>query len=308
MVEILLATHNSRKYLREMMDSLLAQTLEGIRILVSDDGSTDGTKEILREYAGNNPNIVVLENDRPPGGAKENFFYLTGHADAEYVLFADHDDVWLPDKAEETLFVMRKMEEAAGADVPLLVHTDLEVVDEGLKTVAPSMMKAQKLSKTYRTLNRFLPQNHVTGCTVMVNRALLRKIRCTDIGPVIMHDWWMALVASAFGRIGFLDKPTIRYRQHTENQIGAVDTRGPGYVKSNLSDTGRLKKRLYDTYLQAAEFYRTYGDELSERNKKIVRSYAEFSQIGRCARWARLFRYHFFKYGFIRKIGQLFLG
>jgi hypothetical protein len=123
-----------------------------------------------------------------------------------------------------------------------------------------------------------------------------------------MHDWWMALVASAFGRIGFLDKPTIRYRQHTENQIGAVDTRGPGYVKNNLSDTGKLKKRLYDTYLQAGEFYRTYGDELSERNKRIVQSYAEFPRINRFARWARLFRYHYFKYGFLRKIGQLILG
>jgi glycosyltransferase involved in cell wall biosynthesis len=308
MIEVLLATHNSEKYLRELMDSLLSQTLSDLRILVSDDGSTDGTKNIIRAYAGKNKNITLLKSNLPLGGAKENFFYLTGHADADYVLFADHDDVWLPNKAADTLAVMLEMEKAAGADTPLLVHTDLMVVDEELHTIAPSMMKAQKLSRTYNTLNRLLSQNHVTGCTVMANRALIGKVKYLDLGPVVMHDWWLALVASAFGRIGFLDKATIQYRQHQENEIGAVDTRSYGYLKTSLKNTERLKKRLFDTYRQAGEFYATYGKDLSEKNALIVRSYAEFEKINSCAKWARLFRFHYFKYGFVRKIGQLILG
>ncbi len=308
MVEILLATHNSEKYLRELLDSLLSQTLPDLCILVSDDGSTDGTMEILREYAGNNKNISLLENSLPLGGAKENFFHLTKHADADYVLFADHDDVWLPNKAEDTLAVMLEMEKESGADTPILVHTDLMVVDERLSLIASSMMESQKLCKTCNTLNRFLPQNHVTGCTMMANRALVRKIRAGDLGLVIMHDWWLALVASAFGRIGFLDQATIKYRQHSKNEIGAVDTRGYDYVKSNLKNTERLKKRLMDTYLQAGEFYETYKNDLSKRNAEIVRSFAEFPKINKFARWARLFGYKYFKYGFIRKIGQLILG
>ena len=308
MVEILLATHNSQKYIDQLMDSLLEQTLPDIHILVSDDGSLDDTKNILNRYAKENKNVTVLKNPSVLGGAKENFFRLIEDADAEYILFADHDDVWYPDKAEKTLEVMRCMEKEKGWDVPLLVHTDLEVVDTDLKTIAPSMMKVQKLGKKFCDLNNFLPQNHVTGCTIMVNRALVKKVKYTDIKPIVMHDWWMALIASAFGGIGFLDRSTIKYRQHTENEIGAVDTRDPGYVTERLLGMETMKQRLHDTYRQAEEFYKTYGDELSEKDAQMVRAYAEFSKIGKFARWERLFKFDLFKYGFVRKIGQLLLG
>jgi len=307
-IEILLATHNSEKYLGELMDSLLAQTLGNLRILVSDDGSTDGTKDILHSYINKYQNIVLLESSRPPGGAKENFFYLTQNAKAQYILFADHDDVWYPNKAEDTLRLMLDMEAEYGPQTPILVHTDLEVVDDQLNTIALSMIKMQKLNTSYRTLNRLLPQNNVTGCTVMANRALVRLVKCTDISDIIMHDWWMTLIAAAFGKIGFLDRPTIRYRQHPDNEIGAVDAGGSGYIKNRLSDTEKLKGRLRDTYLQAGEFFRTYGDTLSGPDAETVQTYAAFIHINKCAKWAKLFRYKYFKYGFIRKIGQLILG
>jgi glycosyltransferase involved in cell wall biosynthesis len=308
MVEILLATHNSEKYIAQLMDSLLTQSLPDIRILISDDGSVDETKNIINSYAENNPNIFILENKFPLGGAKENFFYLMAHAKADYVLFADHDDVWYPDKAAKTMEAMRKLEQQFGTEKPLLVHSDLEVVDENLKTKTLSMMSAQKLSKTFKTLNRFLPQNHVTGCTVMVNKALIKRVAYTSLDPIIMHDWWMALIACAFGGVEFLDEPTIKYRQHPDNEIGAVDTRSPSYVSSRLSNTGTMKKRIKDTYWQAGEFYRTYGSELSEYDAQMVRAYSECLKINKWARIRVLFRFRLFKYGFVRKIGQLILG
>ncbi len=308
MVDILLATHNSEKYLGELLDSLLSQTYKDIKITISDDASSDKTMDILQSYANENKNITILESSPPKGGAKENFFELIRHADAEYVMFADHDDIWQPDKVDDTLRVMLEMEKSAGKQTPVLVHTDLIVVDEALCTIAPSMMHAQKLNPDFMGLNKMLSQNNVTGCTAMANRALIGMVRYTDIGPVVMHDWWLALIASAFGKIGFLDKPTIQYRQHPENQIGAVDVRGAGYMKKSLSDRAKLKERLKGTYLQAEEFLKTYGDILCEKNEKIVRSYAEFTKINKISRWARLFRFNYFKYGFPRKMGQLILG
>ncbi len=309
MVDILLATHNSQKYLEQMLDSLLAQTYKDIRILVNDDASTDNTLPILRRYIKANGSIILpLADEEPAGGAKQNFFRLMDSSGADYVMFADHDDVWLPGKVADTLALMREAEEKYGRDTPILAHTDLEVVDAQLKTIAPSMMHAQKLNGSIKQLSRLLAQNHVTGCAAMVNRALVGRVKTGSLEPVIMHDWWLALVAAAFGRIVFLDKPTVKYRQHAGNEIGAVDTRSAGYVRKNLGNIGYLQAKIKDTYLQAAAFYDTYWAELSPANEEIVRAYAEFVRINKFQRWGRMLQYNFFKNGFVRVCGQLILG
>lgn len=308
MVDILLATHNSEKYLAELLDSLLGQTYKNIRILVSDDASTDRTLPILRQYIKQHPNIQPIENEEPAGGAKENFFRLMENAQAGYAMFADHDDVWLPDKVADTLALMKEAEAKYGREIPLLAHTDLEVVDAKLKTISPSMMRSQKLNGRNVKLNRLLAQNHVTGCTAMINRALLSRVKTGSLEPVLMHDWWLALTASAFGRIVFLDKATVKYRQHAGNEIGAVDTHSAGYLKNNLSNLDRLRNRIKDTYVQAAAFYDTYWPEFSPENEEIVRAYADCVRLNKFSKWQRLFKYKFFKYGFIRICGQLILG
>lgn len=308
MVDILLATHNSEQYLAELLDSLLAQTYGDIRILVNDDASTDGTLPILRRYIKKHENVQPVEDEEPAGGAKQNFFRLMESAQADYVMFADHDDVWLPDKVADTLALMQEAEAKYGKETPILAHTDLEVVDARLGTLSHSMMHAQKLSGHIVELNRLLAQNHVTGCTAMVNRALLGRVKTGSLEPVIMHDWWLALTAAAFGKIVFLDKSTVKYRQHAGNEIGAVDTRSTGYLKKNLSNIARLQKRIKDTYMQAAAFYDIYWSELSPRNEEIVRAYSEFIRINKLRRLGRMFKYNFFKNGFIRVCGQLILG
>jgi glycosyltransferase involved in cell wall biosynthesis len=308
MVDILLATHNSEKYLAQLLDSLLTQMYRDIRILVSDDASQDGTIVILRKYIKAYANIVPLENEMPLGGAKQNFFWLTEHSTSEYAMFADHDDMWLPNKVADTLALMQEAETKYGKDTPILAHTDLEVVDADLKTIAPSMMHAQRLNGEIVQLNRLLVQNHVTGCTSMVNRALLGRLKYGSLEPIIMHDWWLALVASAFGRIVFLNKPTVKYRQHAGNEIGAVNTRSAGYVRRNLADIGYLQEKIKDTYMQAAAFYDTYWPDLSPQNEEIVRTYADFIHSNKLRKWGGMLKYNLFKNGFIRKCGQLILG
>lgn len=308
MVDILLATHNSEKFLAELLDSLIAQTHREIHIIAGDDGSTDSTVTILQKYAAENNNITVLQTDKILGGAKQNFFNLIGHSNSEYAMFADHDDFWYPDKVKVSLALMREMEQKYGAGTPLLVHTDLEVVDEHLRTIAPSMMHVQKLSSTFVTINKILAQNYVTGCSAMVNKALVDKVAFQNMEHIVMHDWWAALIASAFGHIGFVDRATIKYRQHSSNEIGAIDTRSAGYVKKNLSDIEFLRTKIRNTYIQAGEFYQTYKGQLPSENQEIIRAYAEFVHLNKFRKWGRMIRYNYFKNGMIRKIGQFILG
>src|SRR5699024_4749681 len=126
----------------------------------------------------------------------------------DYLMFADADDFWLPDKVEKTFAKMREMEREAGTGCPILVHTDLAVADGSLRVIAPSLFRYEKLSPQRNSLRELLAQNNVTGCTVMINRALRKLIRQAP-ADAVMHDWWAALAAAAFGRIGVLDEPTI---------------------------------------------------------------------------------------------------
>lgn len=132
-VDILLATWNGERYLAEQIDSILAQSYSNWRLLIRDDGSSDGTRDIIGRYVSENPErLELIEGGAPGLGACGNFAYLMAHATSDYVMFCDQDDVWLPHKAERLLEEMQRLEEQHGTDQPLLVHSDLKVVGPDL--------------------------------------------------------------------------------------------------------------------------------------------------------------------------------
>ena len=149
-----------------------------------------------------------------------NFGKLLEYADTEYIMFSDQDDVWLPNKIELTLNAMKAAEQVY-PDKPILIHTDLQVMDSELNTIANSMWSYQKLfPEAGDDLNRIMAQNVVTGCTVMINK----KARAVSI-PVpdeaIMYDWWLALNVCRHGKIIYVSIPSVLYRQHSRNRLGA---------------------------------------------------------------------------------------
>lgn len=156
-------------------------------------------------------------------------------------MFCDHDDVWKPRKVEMTVRRMMELEQANGQDIPLLVHTDLVVADENLKVLSDSMFRSQNLNRKGNRLNNLLVQNNVTGCTMMVNKALVDMV-----GPApkhaVMHDWWMALIAACFGKIGFVRQATILYRQHHANEVGAKNARSLSYNARRLAERSRPER------------------------------------------------------------------
>lgn len=306
MVDILLATYNGEKYLPELLDSVLNQGFRQFHLYIRDDGSTDGTNAILDDYAQRYVgNITVVRDEKRLGSAKDNFFCLMGQGTANYIMFADQDDVWNPDKVERTVQAMTRAETDYGSETPILVHTDLTVVDEALRPIEPSLMRMQKLNPSYRTPNRLLVQNNVTGCTVMVNRALLKRGICSD-ERIIMHDWWLALIAAEFGKIVFLEKPSILYRQHNENRVGAKDVKSADYFKTKVNNTDKIHQSIIDTYRQAQAFYDQFGDMIHE--KRLYTDFIGLQNSSAAKRISVLWKHRLLKSGLYRKIGQIIYG
>jgi glycosyltransferase involved in cell wall biosynthesis len=249
-VTILLATYNGERYLREQIDSLLAQT-HPVRVLARDDGSRDGTVSILRDYAERWPQrFALLEDDSGTGHAKWNFLRLTDTAvqipGIDYLAFADQDDVWMPEKIELEMKAMRQLEKRYGATVPLLVFSDLSVVDASLGMLHCSFWEDQRIDpRKIHRLRRLLAQNVVTGCTSVLNRPLAAmSLRMPP--EAIMHDWWVALLASAQGHAAFVREPLVLYRQHGNRWVRVLSWIAGGYFLNSWRASLAILWYLWD--------------------------------------------------------------
>lgn len=306
MIEILMAAYNGETYIAEQIESILKQTEQDWHLTVQDDCSTDRTAEIVKGYWAAFPEkITYHKNERNLGGAKYNFYEMILSADADYIMTCDQDDVWLPNKLEKTLAAMKDLELQYGSENPLLVHSDLTVVNSSLQVISGSMFLSQELDSSRNTFSELLVQNQVTGCTMMINRALLKMFPGRQPGNMIMHDWWAALIAAAFGAIGFVNEPTILYRQHNENEVGAKNTKKLGYNLKRALKMAAARKVLIDTYLQAGDFARVYQDQLTGSQREIVCAYAEMGGYSKLKKWKTLRTYQLWKSGFKRRLGQM---
>lgn len=222
-VYIALATYNGEAFLEAQVRSLQAQDFRNWQLLVRDDGSSDGTPALLARLAADEPRLTVLAAG-PRLGVIGNFGALLEEArqrGADRVALCDQDDVWLPGKLSRSLREMVRLEATHGPATPLLVHADLEVVDDALRSTHPSFLRQLGIRhEATDPLRVLLVQNFVTGCTAVVNRALL-DLALPLPASCLMHDWWLAQCAAARGAIGFIPEPVIRYRQHASNQLGA---------------------------------------------------------------------------------------
>lgn len=252
-ISICMATYNGEQFLRQQLDSIIAQSNQDWQLLVRDDCSNDETVRIVEEYAGRLPGKIKLIKDN--GNRLEaslNFGKLLEYADSEYIMFSDQDDVWLPNKIEMTLNAM-KAAERIYPDKPILVHTDLRVMDSRLNTIADSMWCYQKLfPETGDNLNKIMAMNVVTGCTVMINKKA-RTVSMPVPHEAIMYDWWIALNVCRHGKVVYLSIPSVLYRQHSRNQIGAQEARKINVIHF-LKKLCHIKKLLSAHYRMLKKF------------------------------------------------------
>lgn len=214
-VNIVLSTYNGARFLAEQLESIQKQTFTDWQLLIRDDGSTDITSQIIAEFVKADPRIhFINEHDRQNFGVIKNFFTLVKYEKADYYFFSDQDDVWLPDKMATMLDEVIHHDKSQ----PLMIYMDLSVVDQDLNVTHPSMIRSQS-HHANTTLLAELTENTVTGGVAMINHALAEKWEDTD--DVIMHDWYLALLATATGKLVYIDKPGELYRQHDNNVLGA---------------------------------------------------------------------------------------
>ncbi|WP_105122570.1 glycosyltransferase family 2 protein [Streptococcus suis] len=214
-VNILMSTYNGQEFLAEQIRSIQAQTFTDWMLLIRDDGSRDRTREIIADFAQQDNRIHLINPDSTENlGVIKSFHALVQYQRADVYFFSDQDDVWLPDKLQVTL----ETAQAYPADQPLMVYTDLKVVNQDLQVMNESMIRSQSHHANTELVQE-LTENTVTGGTSMINHALAELWTVTD--DILMHDWYLALLATAFGKLVYVDQPTELYRQHAENVLGA---------------------------------------------------------------------------------------
>ena len=267
-VAVVMATYNGATRVREQLDSYLIQTHMPALILVSDDGSSDGTEAIVRGFAAEHPELPVEFLSGPRKGAAQNFLSLLrrvpDHIDA--VALSDQDDVWLPDKIQRGL--------CAIADVR---NPQSAILYCGRSWECDENLRKRSLSRGLRRPAGFrhaLVQNLAGGNTMMLNHAALELVQNAshEARKVVVHDWWLyQILAGAGGQILFDDAPLLLYRQHSRNLIGANRGLQAKIKRGRLLLSGRF--RYWNTVNISA--LNASAHRLTPQNRQILRVFAE---------------------------------
>ena len=219
--EVLLATYNGAKYLEEQLDSIASQTIPPRRIIISDDCSSDNTIDLLRSWSlRSDIDVQFLFPDEIQLGSCFNFEKLLLASTASYVMLSDQDDIWATTKAEILFAMMDEQEKLSSAQVPLLGHSDLRIVNDQGQCIHPSFFRYQHLNAEKNDYLSIALQNLVSGCALLVNRACVVSALPFP-NDIVLHDWWLALIASRLGSISVTMQPCLAYRQHSSNVVGA---------------------------------------------------------------------------------------
>jgi hypothetical protein len=255
--------------------------------------------------AGHPDKLICYQPKERCGSAQKHFMHLLQKFhDAPYVMFCDQDDIWHPDKVSKTLARMQQIELAGE---PCLVHTDLRVVDQDLKELSASFCHHSGLDGDRLALNQLLVQNVVTGCTMLMNRDLAElACRSADCEAMMMHDWWIAMLASCCGKAVFLNEATIDYRQHGSNAVGAKDVRSVSFLWKRLR-SGTMRTAIRRAIRQAEVFASVYDDLLTGEQKELIRAFIKTGEVGILRRGQIYIRYGLLKKGATRVAAQ-FLG
>lgn len=293
-----MATYNGEKFLAQQIESIQKQTFKEWNLLIRDDGSSDKTCDIIRNFTAKDSRIrFINENEHHNLGVIKSFFTLVNYEVADFYFFSDQDDVWLPEKLSVSLEAAKHK----ASDVPLLVYTDLKVVNQELNILQDSMIRAQS-HHANTTLLPELTENTVTGGTMMINHALAEKWFTPN--DILMHDWFLALLAASLGEIIYLDLPTQLYRQHDNNVLGArtMDKRFKILREGPKSIFTRYWKLIHDSQKQASLIVDKYGDIMTATDLELIKCFIKIDKQPFMTRLRWLWKYGYSKNQFKHQV------
>lgn len=293
---VLLATHNGSKYLSSQLASLAAQTYRNLFVVATDDASIDDTRSILAQAVEEHGLVMerLLTNQGAPVGPLGAFNKLGLYAqglEADYFAFCDQDDFWLPEKVEKQVSLIQALERRY-PNIPLLVYSACAVTNQFGQAVATSFTQHAGIrepdpTEALKALVRF---NYIPGNTMLFNQRLLRAAFPAP-PDARMHDWWTALVAAAFGKVGRVSESLIDYRQHSENAVGAR-TKIEAVWKT-IGDWSGVDREYCGAFRQAAALIEADGRRragMGSRDIALVRGFSELPTIDRISRVRWLLR------------------
>lgn len=266
-VIVLMSCYNGELYLKEQINTILSQK-ELMALCIRDDGSSDNSITIIKEIISNNhdTDIRIIEGDNI--GVVHSFLELMKYAEnnfplADYYAFADQDDYWFPDKIEVAISYLRKTPN----NKPALYLSQYQMADAMLKHIATPKLKANVW------IESALVNNIATGCTMVMNRHLLRTTNRYSPHNITMHDYWVYLVALSIDADVYFDPvPHFLYRQHGRNAIGGFDT--PFWTRWTLRLTKLFKPGKQYNSSMAKELLNGFSDLMSKKTKAFLKTVA----------------------------------
>ena len=285
-VDILMATYNGGRYLRNQLLSLQQQTYEDWTLLVRDDGSTDDTVHILREFAKSDNRINIVEEDSGKHlGPGRNFLGLTKYSTSEYVIFCDQDDIWFEKKLE---ILVDFAEKYFVSNIPCLVYCDAYGYSdaEGIITIDSVSLNHAK------NLREFLFFNAgYQGSSMLFNDKLCKMSAEYRGDYFYMHDDVVSLLAHCFGHVYFLPKKLMLYRQHASKFTRNIDTSIYSYLRRAFDSKLYVLSAIH--YKEKESFFKAYKDDLDTEAQQLFTAYLEFPKKGLCGRLYLIIRYKF---------------
>lgn len=267
-VHVILSTYNGERFLTEQLESILAQRSVSIKLYIRDDGSSDGTRTILTSFAQNHAHIEVDYGDNM--GVINSFFALLKKIppDAGFVAFADQDDIWMPDK------LTRAVDRIKNSSGPAMYCSCYKAIDENGRFLWQSQLPEKEIS-----FKNAIVQNITTGCTVVINKSLLSMLKINQVNTrnLVMHDWWVYLVATCFGQVIYDQEPSMLYRQHGGNVVGAKN--GFAFWLGRIKRFF-LNRKKNSRIAQAKEFLERYKSDLSADDVHLLSTFIAYRQAG----------------------------
>ncbi len=259
-IDVLLASYNGEKYIEAQILSILNQTYKNIKLIISDDCSTDGTVDILKKYAQEDERIELHLQEKNLGVVK-NIEFLLKNVSSNLYMLADQDDVWLPEKIEKAVEVLNK----ENAD---LVFGDLKVVDKNLNTIYDSfakyMLLDRKIKKYIGNQKLNYLYNCVTGCTVLSKKKFIKEILpLPTLSKHMIHDHWIGLIVSFNGKLAYMPEKYILYRQHGDNEVGTKK------ISHEMTDINDVRNLFIDVKLGVFESYVEYNSKFPKDLQKL---------------------------------------
>ncbi len=275
-VIVVMSTYNGEKHLREQIDSILAQDRQPVSLLVRDDGSTDGTVQILEEYEKQGALELIRGENL---GVVGSFISLIARVadSADYIALSDQDDVWHADKLSRALHVLAMHDQA----IPQLYCSEYIFCDAEMNPVGASHLN--QIGVDFPTM---LYENMVSGNTVVINRTLAEVVRDAGREGVYTHDWWLGLLATALGELTYDDFASLDYRR-TGSNASPTGTSTANIMRKRI-ETFFVKNQLKDVTRQLEKLQQLYGAQMSPQKRALLSRFLEGGRVRKALAPVRL--------------------